>query len=157
MGKRLAGAAASGAVVALVGVIAAAPAGAITRPVYDPALVPPNAAPKPPEPMRQSNPCLDLIALPEPDVLVHAPGFDMLNIEKAWAYSTGNGAAVAVIDTGVVPSAQLPVVPGGDYVMGGDGLSDCDAHGTLVASVIGARPQGAPAPRPMPALSLIHI
>ena len=32
------------------------------------------------------------------------------------------------------------LIPGGDYIMGGDGLSDCDAHGTIVASMIGAAP-----------------
>ena len=57
----------------------------------------------------------------------------MLNIAKAWQYSTGNGVPVAVIDTGVNPSPRLPVVSGGDYIMGGDGLTDCDAHGTIVA------------------------
>lgn len=31
--------------------------------------------------------------------------------------------------------------PGGDYVVaGGDGLSDCDGHGTIVAGIIAARP-----------------
>ena len=55
---------------------------------------------------------------------------------------------VAVIDTGVTPHPRLPhLIPGGDYVMGGgDGLSDCDAHGTLVASMIAgvARDRGIP-------------
>ena len=59
--------------------------------------------------------------------------------------------SVAVIDTGVSPSPRLPVVPGGDYIMGEDGLSDCDAHGTIVGSIIAAAPQGVlPMPRPMP-------
>ena len=80
-----------------------------------------------------------------------APGFTLLNISKAWQYSTGNGVPVAVIDTGVNPSHRLPVVPGGDYIMGGDGLMDCDAHGTVVASLIAAAPQGLPMPAPMPA------
>ena len=60
--------------------------------------------------------------------------------------------AVAVIDTGVNPHPRLPVVPGGDYIMGGDGLTDCDAHGTVVASLISAAPNGAPMPSPMPAM-----
>lgn len=30
--------------------------------------------------------------------------------------------------------------PGGDYVSSSDGLSDCDAHGTLVAGIIAAAP-----------------
>lgn len=141
-----------GAVTGLVIGVGIAPASAVGRPTYDPALVPPNGPPESPEPMRQTNPCIDLIALPEPDVARRAPGFDLLNIEKAWEYSTGNGVPVAVIDTGVTPSPRLNAVPGGDYVMGGDGLSDCDSHGTVVASIIAARPQGTAAPRPMPAL-----
>jgi membrane-anchored mycosin MYCP len=101
--------------------------------------------------MRQSNPCADPITLAEPDLMRRPPAFDLLNIEKAWEYSTGNGVPVAVVDTGVTPSPRLNAVPGGDYVMGGDGLSDCDAHGTVVASIIAARPRGSPPPRPMPA------
>lgn len=134
----------------LIAVVGAAPAGAVERPTYDPGLVPVDAPPGPAEPMRQSSACLDLVALAQPDVMAPAPAFDMLNIAKAWAFSTGHGVPVAVIDTGVVPSGQLSAVPGGDYVMGGDGLSDCDAHGTVVASIIAARPQGPNPPRPMP-------
>ncbi|KAF3409697.1 membrane-anchored mycosin mycp1, partial [Mycobacterium tuberculosis variant bovis] len=81
-----------------------------------------------------------------------APGFNLVNISKAWQYSTGNGVPVAVIDTGVSPNPRLPVVPGGDYIMGEDGLSDCDAHGTVVSSIIAAAPLGIlPMPRAMPA------
>ncbi len=36
---------------------------------------------------------------------------------------------------------RLPAEAGGDFVtQDGDGLSDCDAHGTLTASIIGGRP-----------------
>ncbi|GFG73722.1 mycosin-2 [Mycobacterium botniense] len=102
--------------------------------------------------MRQSNICARTITVAEPNVAITAPGFTMLNISRAWQYSTGNGVPVAVIDTGVNPSKRLPAVPGGDYIMGGDGLMDCDAHGTIVASVIAAAPQGIPMPAPMPAV-----
>jgi len=102
--------------------------------------------------MRQSNVCARTITVADPNVTVIAPGFAMLNVAKAWQYSTGNGVAVAIIDTGVNPSPRLPVVPGGDYIMGGDGLMDCDAHGTIVASLIAAAPQGAPMPAPLPAV-----
>ena len=98
--------------------------------------------------MRQSNICARTITVADPNVAVTAPGFTMLNISKAWQYSTGNGVPVAVIDTGVNPSPRLPVVPGGDYIMGGDGLMDCDAHGTVVASLIAAAPQGTADARP---------
>lgn len=135
----------------LVAGLAAPPALAVPRPTYDPSLVPHDGKPEPAQPMKQTKSCLDLIALPEPDVAKHAPAFDMLNIAAVWQYSTGNGVPVAVIDTGTTPvPGRLPVVPGGDYVTGGDGLSDCDAHGTIVASAIAARPAGV-APRPMPA------
>lgn len=90
------------------------------------------------------------MSAPAPDVALPAPGFTMLNIARAWQHSTGNGVRVAVIDTGVNPSPRLPVVPGGDYVNGGDGLSDCDLHGTVVAALIAAAPQGSPMPPPMP-------
>ena len=138
-------------VVLLTGALSNPPdAFAIEPPTVDPALVPPDGAPGPEQPMRQSNTCARTIAVAEPDVALPAPGFAMLNVARAWQHSTGNGVSVAVIDTGVTPNRRLPVVPGGDYIMGGDGLTDCDAHGTIVASVIAAAPQGTPMPAPMP-------
>ena len=102
--------------------------------------------------MHRANSCSTPITVKNPDVAQMAPGFNLLSITKAWDYSTGNGVTVAVIDTGVTPNPRLPVVPGGDYIMGEDGLSDCDAHGTIVSSIIGAAPQGIlPMPRPVPA------
>lgn len=126
------------------------PVFALPPPVIDPSRVPADPVPAPDQPMRQSNICAQTITVADPNVANTAPGFTMLNIRQAWRYSTGNGVAVAVIDTGVQPSVRLPVVPGGDYVMGGDGLTDCDAHGTVVASLIAAAPQGSPMPVPMP-------
>ncbi|MGO9099826.1 MAG: type VII secretion-associated serine protease mycosin [Mycobacterium sp.] len=137
----------------LVGLPTTLPAAqAIARPTVDPGRVPPDGKPGPDQPMRQSNICARTITVADPNVAVLAPGFTMLNIARAWQYSTGNGVSVAVIDTGINPSNRLPVVPGGDYIMGGDGLMDCDSHGTVVASVIAAAPQGAPMPAPMPAV-----
>ncbi|WP_261864348.1 S8 family serine peptidase, partial [Mycobacterium marinum] len=125
---------------------------AISPPSVDPALVPPDGPPHSEHPMRRANSCSTPITVRNPDVAQLAPGFSLLNISKVWQYSTGNGVPVAVIDTGVSPNPRLPVVPGGDYIMGEDGLSDCDAHGTVVSSIIGAAPQGIlPMPRPMPA------
>ena len=124
---------------------------AIPPPSVDPGRVPPDGKPGPDQPMRQSNICARTITVAEPNVAVTAPGFTLLNVSKAWQYSTGNGVPVAVIDTGVNPTPRLPVVPGGDYIMGGDGLMDCDSHGTVVASLIAAAPQGIPMPAPMPA------
>jgi membrane-anchored mycosin MYCP len=137
----------------LVGLSANVPAAqAIPPPTVDPGRVPADGKPGPDQPMRQSNVCARTITVADPNVAVTAPGFTMLNITKAWQYSTGNGVPVAVIDTGINPSRRLPVVPGGDYIMSRDGLMDCDAHGTIVASVIGAAPQGIPIPAPMPAV-----
>ena len=138
--------------VMLVGAIANVPVThAITQPFVDPAAAPGDGPPKPEQPMRQSNMCIQPITVADPNVAVTAPGFATLNVAKAWQYSTGNGVTVAVIDTGVNPSPRLPVIPGGDYIMSGDGLLDCDAHGTIVASLIGAAPLGSPMPAPMPA------
>lgn len=135
----------------LVGMIAnPSAAQAIPPPSVDTGRVPADGKPSPEQPMRQSNICARPITVADPNVAVTAPGFTMLNIARAWQYSTGHGVPVAVIDTGVNPSPRLPVVAGGDYIMGGDGLTDCDAHGTIVASVIGAAPSGTPMPAPMP-------
>ncbi|SHL00918.1 membrane-anchored mycosin MYCP [Pseudonocardia thermophila] len=56
--------------------------------------------------------------------------------------ATGRGQRVAVIDTGVAPHAGLAgrLIGGGDYLAGGDGLQDCDGHGTAVAGIIAAKP-----------------
>ena len=66
---------------------------------------------------------------------------------------------IAVIDTGVTPHPRLGrVIPGGDYVSDGVGLDDCDAHGTLVAGIIAARPSTADAfVGVAPAASIISI
>ncbi|BBG04603.1 MULTISPECIES: type VII secretion-associated serine protease mycosin [Pseudonocardia] len=52
--------------------------------------------------------------------------------------ATGAGQLVAVIDTGVAPLPRLAgrVRGGGDYLTGGDGLTDCDGHGTGVALIL---------------------
>ncbi|MGV7524210.1 S8 family serine peptidase, partial [Mycobacterium kansasii] len=54
----------------------------------------------------------------------------------------GAGVTVGVIDTGVNPSPRLPHVHGGgDYIVPeANGLSDCDSHGTVVATIIGGSP-----------------
>jgi membrane-anchored mycosin MYCP len=116
----------------------------------DPSMVPPDGPPGPDQAMRQRNTCARATIAAQSDISEPAGGFAMLDIASAWRYSTGNGVTVAVIDTGVTPTPRLPVLPGGDYITGGDGLSDCDSHGTIVASVIAAAPQGIPDPRPMP-------
>ncbi len=117
------------------------PAYAISPPTIDPAAVPPNGPPGPPAPMKQTAYCTEVGVLPGTDFRLPPRYMEMLNLQEAWQFGRGAGQKVAVIDTGVTPHPRLPhLIPGGDYVMGGDGLSDCDAHGTIVASMIGAAP-----------------
>ncbi|OBG92754.1 peptidase S8 [Mycobacterium sp. E3251] len=117
------------------------PAYAISPPTIDPGAVPPDGPPGPPAPMKQNSYCTEVGVLPGTDFRLPPKYMDMLNLQEAWQFGRGAGVKVAVIDTGVSPHPRFPrLIPGGDYVMGGDGLSDCDAHGTIVASMIGAAP-----------------
>ena len=92
--------------------------------------------------MKQNSYCTEVGVLPGTDFRVQPKYMDMLNLQEAWQFGRGAGQKVAVIDTGVTPHPRFQhLIAGGDYVMaGGDGLSDCDAHGTIVASMIGAAP-----------------
>src|SRR6202035_924272 len=125
--------------------LSGSPAYAINPPGIDPAAVPPDSPPGPSATMKQSSYCTEVGVLPGSDFRVQPKYMDMLNVPDAWRFCRGPGVRIAAIDTGVTPHPRLPhLVPGGDYVMGGgDGLSDCDAHGTLLASMIAALP-GAP-------------
>jgi len=102
--------------------------------------------------MKQNSYCTEVGVLPGTDFRSQPKYMDVLNMQEAWQFGRGAGVKVAVIDTGVTPHPRFPhLIPGGDYVMGGDGLSDCDAHGTLVASMIGAAPaNGAVPPAEIP-------
>src|ERR1700734_3072044 len=129
--------------------LSGAPAYAINPPGIDPGAVPSDSTPGPSQPMKQNSYCTEVGVLPGSDFRVQPKYMDMLNLPEAWRFGRGAGVRIAVIDTGVTPHPRLPhLVPGGDYVMGGgDGLSDCDAHGTIVASMIGAASaNGAPPP-----------
>jgi membrane-anchored mycosin MYCP len=128
--------------------LSGAPAYAINPPGIDPAAVPPDSPPGPPNPMKQTSYCTEVGVLPGTDFRIQPKYMDMLNLPEAWKFGRGAGVRVAVIDTGVTPHPRLPhLIPGGDYVMGGgDGLSDCDAHGTIVASMIAALPGSAGIP-----------
>ncbi|MGO9385220.1 MAG: type VII secretion-associated serine protease mycosin [Mycobacterium sp.] len=128
------------------------PAYAISPPTIDPAAVPPDGPPTSPAPMKQNSYCTEVGVLPGTDFRLQPKYMDMLNLQEAWQFGRGAGQKVAVIDTGVSPHPRFPhLFPGGDYVMSGDGLSDCDAHGTIVASMIGAAPaNGAAAPPAAP-------
>jgi membrane-anchored mycosin MYCP len=72
-------------------------------------------------------------------------GQKVLRVGELSQFATGDGQTVAVIDTGVNPHDFLGnrLSGGGDYVQrGGNGLDDCDGHGTAVAGVIAADPKG---------------
>ncbi|HXS86181.1 MAG TPA: type VII secretion-associated serine protease mycosin [Mycobacterium sp.] len=153
---RAAAVAASTLIVASVA-LPGSPAYAINPPGIDPAATPPDSAPGPGQAMKQNSYCTEVGVLPGSDFRIQPKYMDMLNLNEAWKFGRGAGVKVAVIDTGVTPHPRLPhLIPGGDYVMGGgDGLSDCDAHGTLVASMIAASPgtagiPEAPGPRRPP-------
>jgi membrane-anchored mycosin MYCP len=126
------------------------PAGAISPPTIDPAAVPPDGPPGPVAPMKQNSYCTEVGVVPGTDFRVPPKYMDVLNMQEAWQFGRGAGIKVAVIDTGVTPHPRFQhLIPGGDYVMaGGDGLSDCDAHGTIVASMIGAAPANGATPPP---------
>jgi membrane-anchored mycosin MYCP len=148
---------AAAAAVVLLGanVVMPATAVAIDPPGVDPAALPPDDTPGPDQEMKQQNTCADPLTVATPDVVQAAPGNVMLDITKAWKYSTGAGVTVGMIDTGVTPNPRFPALfAGGDYVMGdaNGGLFDCDSHGTVVASIIAAQPSDPAAkPPPMPA------
>ncbi|WP_433504233.1 S8 family serine peptidase [Pseudonocardia halophobica] len=64
-----------------------------------------------------------------------------LPLAEVHALADGTGIRVAVIDTGVAPHPRLArLTGGGDYLTGGDGLADCDGHGTAVAGLLAAAP-----------------
>ncbi len=137
--------------------LSGSPAYAINPPGIDPGATPSDSTPGPGQPMKQNSYCTEVGVLPGTDFRVQPKYMDMLNLNEAWKFGRGAGVKVAVIDTGVTPHPRLPhLIAGGDYVMGGgDGLSDCDAHGTLVASMIAASPGNvaipeAPGPRRPP-------
>jgi membrane-anchored mycosin MYCP len=125
---------------------------AIEKPTVPPGPAPADPDPAPDRPMKQVAGCVQTAVMPGSDFRELPAALQMMGMPTAWKESTGAGVVVGIIDTGVAPQPRLPrVIAGGDYVMGryGDGLSDCDAHGTVVASLIGGAPSGAPL-TPMP-------
>ncbi|MEV5652504.1 type VII secretion-associated serine protease mycosin [Nocardia sp. NPDC052254] len=136
---------ASVALVAALVLLGAAPALAVDPPEVVVGVEPPDGPPGPEAPTKQDKGCLAAGVLPNSDVKQTPPPEQALELDRARALSRGAGVTVAIIDTGVGPGARLPnLTGGGDYVAaGGDGLSDCDAHGSLVAGIIGAAPDPA--------------
>ncbi|ANW66327.1 type VII secretion-associated serine protease mycosin [Mycobacterium sp. djl-10] len=123
--------------------------GLVAWPATAAAIGPPVVAPGPPpvgpvaplDPTEQKTVCALATAVPGTQFRRRPAADVMLDYSVAWRYSRGAGQKVAVIDTGVSPNPRLrDLQPGGDYVSSSDGLSDCDAHGTLVAGIIAAAP-----------------
>ncbi|GGL40652.1 type VII secretion-associated serine protease mycosin [Nocardia jinanensis] len=131
--------AAAAALTALVLGATAAPAGALVPPEVVVGVAPPDGPPAPEVPTKQESGCLATGVLQDTDISRTPPSELALNLADARTLSRGLGVTVAVVDTGVTPHPRLPnVTAGGDYVAaGGDGLQDCDAHGTLIAGIIG--------------------
>lgn len=119
--------------------LGAAPAVALGPPTIDPGALVRSAPVAPPGPTEQRTLCATTV----PAVGQSSPSAaqEMMNLPELWRISRGGGQRVAVIDTGVTPNPRLRRVQGGgDYVSTGDGLSDCDMHGTLVAGLIAGAP-----------------
>lgn len=86
--------------------------------------------------------CVKLEGATDTSILTQASVSD--GYRAAHNLATGHGVRVAVIDTGVADHPRLRGVEDGGNLVGDsfDGLFDCDAHGTIVASVIGAHDAG---------------
>lgn len=135
---RLVGIAAAMTVAFAIGPIT--PAFAIEPPQVVIGAAPPDGPPGPELPTQQNRACLSAGLLQGSDPSQAPPPELALDLRRARALSRGSGVSVAVLDTGVSPNPRLPgLIGGGDYVQpGGDGLLDCDAHGTLIAGIIAA-------------------
>ncbi|HTM83801.1 MAG TPA: type VII secretion-associated serine protease mycosin [Mycobacterium sp.] len=126
------------AALAVVPLAVAPPAAAIVPPTVDDTHLPQPAPPAPAQPTEQRGPCFGSTGHAA-DGTGSGPA-----MEEVWRLTRGAGQTVAVVDTGVTRHRLLPhLVGGGDYVSDGDGTTDCDGHGTIVAGIIGAAPHAA--------------
>jgi membrane-anchored mycosin MYCP len=124
----------------ILALLSAPPAVAIEPPAIDPAAMPPDET-GPDQPTEQRRVCAAPTSFPNANFADKPWANQYLRISEAQKFATGAGVTVAVIDTGVNGSPRVPAEPGGDFVdKAGNGMSDCDAHGTLTASIIAGRP-----------------
>jgi membrane-anchored mycosin MYCP len=131
----------TGALLAATGLVllTAPPAVAIEPPSIDAAALPPDET-GPDQPTEQRHPCNAPTTFPNSNFADKPWAADYLRLSDAQKFATGQGVTVAVIDTGVNGSPRVPAEPGGDFVdKAGNGMSDCDAHGSLTASIIAGR------------------
>ncbi|MCZ8382540.1 type VII secretion-associated serine protease mycosin [Mycobacterium sp. CPCC 205372] len=124
----------------LLAFVSAPPASAIEPPSIDAAALPPDeTGPDSPTELRAE--CAAPTTFPNSNFADKPWPNNYLRLAEAQKFATGKGITVAVIDTGVMGSPRVPAEPGGDFVdAAGNGMNDCDAHGTLTASIIGGRP-----------------
>lgn len=124
----------------LLAFVSAPLAGALEPPTIDPAAVPPDET-GPDQPTELRRACTAPAVFPDSTFADKPWANDYLMLAEAQKFATGAGVTVAVIDTGVNGSPRVPAEAGGDFVdQAGNGMSDCDAHGTLTASIIAGRP-----------------
>jgi membrane-anchored mycosin MYCP len=113
-----------------------------TPPPLPPDVGPPEDKQQPDRDYTKSKNCVQ--SLPSPNTLAVKPwGQDVLRFPELSRFATGKGQKVAVIDTGVANHDFFGgrLTAGGDYVAkDGNGLEDCDGHGTEVAGIIAAKP-----------------
>lgn len=106
-----------------------------------PVVTPRDSDPAPPVPMKQKSKCAVSASFAKSDFDKQAPASTVFEVERLHEFATGKDVTVAIIDSGVQPNDRLPRLRGGgDYISSGNGLSDCDHHGTLIAGIIGAAP-----------------
>lgn len=130
--------------------LASGTAQAISPPVVDPGAVPSPDPVGPAEPLRQEHECIPTGVLPNTDLGAPPASQAFMDIPALWrSAGRGAGQTIAMIDTGVNVAPGPPGAPprlahmhgGGDYVdPAANGLQDCDSHGTIVASILGAQP-----------------
>lgn len=119
-------------------------AAAVEPPIIDPAALPADTVgPEPGIEWEQRQPCMVPLAKEGSQFGDPPWSADFLQLSEAHKQAQGEGVLVAVIDTGVKPSARVPAEPGGDFIGNTDGLTDCDGHGTMMASLIAGRPDPA--------------
>jgi membrane-anchored mycosin MYCP len=86
---------------------------AIAPPVIDPTALPPDEPPGPDEAMRQDQACAAPVVIADPDLTQPAPGNVMLDLTRAWQYSTGTVVASIIAAAPWSPAEAPPSKPAG--------------------------------------------